>query len=138
MIGFTVLGEPRGWARARLGKGGSHHFTDKKTASYESTVGATAHAAMQKMGVSQFDGPVELQLHVWLKIPASWSNKKRIALEGSYAPKKPDQDNALKIVMDGLNGVAWRDDVQVCRVVSEKRYGSRPRVDVVIREAEDF
>lgn len=138
MIGFTVLGEPRGWARARLGKGGSHHFTDKKTASYESTVGATAHAAMKALGVAQFEGPVDLQLSVWLKIPASWSNKKRIAMEGTFAGKKPDIDNAVKIVMDGLNGVAWRDDVQVCRTTIEKRYASRPRIDVVIREAEDF
>lgn len=138
MIGFTVLGEPRGWARTRTAGPGGHHFTDKKTASYENMVAFTADQAMKALGVSQFEGPVDLTLNIWLKIPASWPKKKQAEMDGRFAPRKPDSDNSTKIVMDGLNGVAWRDDVQVCRLVVEKRYGVRPRVDVVIREAEDF
>jgi Holliday junction resolvase RusA-like endonuclease len=34
--------------------------------------------------------------------------------------RKPDIDNAIKLVMDGLNGVAWADDAQVTSVSAVK------------------
>lgn len=48
--------------------------------------------------------------------------------------KKPDIDNILKIIMDGLNGVAYHDDKQVVEVTIRKRYSSEPRVEVVLME----
>jgi Holliday junction resolvase RusA-like endonuclease len=33
-----------------------------------------------------------------------------------------DVDNMLKLILDGLNGVAWADDWQVVRVVADKLY----------------
>lgn len=36
--------------------------------------------------------------------------------------KKPDIDNILKIVLDGLNGVAYADDKQVIEVRCRKFY----------------
>ena len=41
--------------------------------------------------------------------------------------KTPDIDNLLKTVLDGLNGVAFRDDAQVCEVVASKRYAPAAR-----------
>ena len=35
---------------------------------------------------------------------------------------------------DAFNGVVWRDDSQVVRVVSEKRYSDRPGVLVTVKE----
>ena len=35
---------------------------------------------------------------------------------------------------DAFNGVIWRDDSQVVRVVSEKRYSDRPGVLVTVME----
>ena len=35
---------------------------------------------------------------------------------------------------DAFNGVVWRDDSQVVRVVSEKRYNDRPGVLVTVKE----
>lgn len=48
--------------------------------------------------------------------------------------KKPDADNVLKAVFDGMNGVVWVDDVQACGVVLRKRYAETPGVTVVVRK----
>jgi hypothetical protein len=49
--------------------------------------------------------------------------------------KKPDSDNVVKVVADSLNGIAYRDDVQLVDVSMRKFYAERPRVEVGIREA---
>ena len=118
MIVFTLMGAPRGWARARLS--GAHHFTDKATASYENKV---AHlAALEMRGAAPWEGPVYVQIEVEYDVPASWPKKRRAAAPGSPAPKKPDIDNCVKIILDGLNGVAFKDDAQVTDLRVTKRY----------------
>ena len=47
----------------------------------------------------------------------------------------PDIDNALKAIMDGLNGVAWRDDRQVVSASAERRRSEDERAEVTIRYA---
>lgn len=38
-------------------------------------------------------------------------------LKGRLSPtKKPDADNIIKIILDALNCVAYRDDAQICKV----------------------
>ena len=61
-------------------------------------------------------------------MPASWSAKKRTqALAGDIRPaKKPDSDNVIKAVCDGMNGVVWRDDVQAVEGSWRKVYGETP------------
>ena len=135
MLIFTVPGQPQGKGRPRIGRVGAHArmFTPAKTVSYE---GLIAHAAQQAMaGSPLFDGAVALTLALDCQIPASWSDKKRrAALAGEvYPTTKPDADNVLKAICDGLNGVAWRDDVQVVDVAMRKRYAAVPCVRVDIR-----
>lgn len=33
-----------------------------------------------------------------------------------FPTKKPDGDNIIKAILDALNGAAYRDDSQICRV----------------------
>ena len=47
---------------------------------------------------------------------------------------RPDLDNIVKLYADAFNSVVWRDDSQVVRVVSEKRYSDRPGVLVTVME----
>ncbi len=131
-IRFTVPGEPQGKGRPRIGKIGQHArmFTPAKTVAYE---GLVAHAAQQAMaGSAPLDGACRIELDVLCTVPASWSQRKqRDALAGLIRPtKKPDADNVLKAVCDGLNGVAWKDDVQAVEVVLRKAYGITPGVHV--------
>lgn len=48
-----------------------------------------------------------------------------------YHTAKPDKDNIEKLLTDALNGAAWVDDAQI-QGGGVKRYGSPPRIDVVL------
>ena len=48
---------------------------------------------------------------------------------------KPDLDNLAKAAADALNGLAYRDDSCITDLVVRKRYGTEPRLEVVIRDA---
>ena len=137
MIEFTVPGQPQGKGRARIGKIGQHArmFTPAKTVAYEGLIAHAAQAAMA--GRPLLDTPVELRLFIDVQVPASWSQKKqRQALAAEILPTtKPDADNVLKALNDGLNGVVWRDDVQVTDTIMRKRYSATPGLRVQIRPA---
>jgi Holliday junction resolvase RusA-like endonuclease len=56
-----------------------------------------------------------------------------MALAGEVLPTtKPDADNVVKAVFDGLNGVLWRDDVLVVDLRVRKRYAATPCVRVEV------
>ena len=44
-------------------------------------------------------------------------------------------DNIIKIICDGLNGIAWKDDAQVVEVSAAKTYAEFPSVTVYHRGA---
>lgn len=47
--------------------------------------------------------------------------------------KKPDIDNIIKIILDGLNGVMFDDDKQVVNVSATKVYTEQePKVEIQI------
>jgi Holliday junction resolvase RusA-like endonuclease len=133
-VQFTIPGAPVGKGRPRVAMRGkfAQHYTPEKTASYESLVKMAGFDAMQ--GRELYVDAVSVTLDVWVPIPASWSQRKRDqAVSGAIRPTtKPDLDNVTKAVFDGLNGIAWKDDVQVVRAVVTKRYSTTPRVEVSI------
>ena len=57
--------------------------------------------------------------------------------DSGWTTKKPDSDNVIKIVLDGLNKVAYHDDAQICKLSFEKRYSKIPRVEVKINKLEE-
>jgi len=69
-------------------------------------------------------------------MPKSDSKKKRAAkLAGEIRPtKKPDIDNCIKAIADSLNTIAYKDDTQIVKVVAEKRYSEKPRVEITIAD----
>ena len=49
---------------------------------------------------------------------------------------RPDLDKLLRAVLDGLTGVVFADDAQVCQVVTVKRYAEdQPCVVIVVSAA---
>ena len=132
MIKFTVFGEPVAQARPRVTRYGAYDLPKCKT--YKEQVALTAKVAMRGLLPSQ--GPIACHIHVYRGIPKSWGRAKREAAQsGKLLPtSRPDADNYLKGIMDGLKGVAWLDDSQVVRVVCEKAYSEQPRAVIEIRE----
>lgn len=128
---FVIPGRAQGKGRPRFARVGQHvrTYTDDKTARYENLVALAAREA----GCVPLDGPVALRISVEAVPPESWSKKRRAAaLEGAERPRKPDLDNCAKAIMDGLNGVAYRDDVQVGVLVVTKRYAATDCVIVTV------
>ena len=133
-VSFLVPGEPQGKGRPRVSTIGGHArmFTPAKTAAYEGLIATAGSAVMGSRELIK--GPVMIEIRILLSIPPSWSKKKQAAaLAGNVMPtKKPDFDNVLKAICDGLNGVVWKDDVQVVDVFAKKRFADTPGVHVRI------
>lgn len=129
-VSFVVPGEAVGKGRPRVSTIGGHArmFTPQKTANYESLIAMAAQAAMQ--GRDLIIGPVMVEMKIFVSVAASWSKKKTAeALQGLVMPtKKPDADNVLKAICDGINGIVFKDDVQVVNVSMSKRFGETPGV----------
>lgn len=89
---------------------------------------------MRKNGFQSIqDGPIDISINNFVKIPNSWSQKKKIAFEGSPCISKPDLDNYAKFYFDVLNGIAYTDDKQITRCYLEKAYSIHPRVEICIK-----
>lgn len=140
VIELVIPGVPVAKGRARFrhiktkgGKEFTSTYTPAKTRDYENLVKMAASDAM--MGRPPFAYPIELEVLLYLPVPASWSARKQsAALCGAIAhTKKPDADNCLKAIKDGLNKIAWEDDSQVMRVSIFKGYSSAPRAIVRIK-----
>ncbi|BBH13391.1 RusA family crossover junction endodeoxyribonuclease [Chromobacterium haemolyticum] len=136
-ISFFVPGAPVGKGRPKVSSRGgkfARMYTPEKTANYESLIALAAQEAMD--GNPLISGPADVEISMFLPVPTSWSKKKQAAaLQGQvYPTKKPDADNVIKAIFDGINGVVWVDDVQACDIVVRKRYADKPGVEVTVRE----
>jgi len=108
------------------------HYTPDETANYEKAVQLHGAVALKAAGLGRFEGAVLLRLEISVPVPASWPrSRQQMALGGQLLPTiKPDGDNVIKAVCDGLNGVAWDDDVQVTDYQVSRRYAAVPGVRV--------
>lgn len=108
MIAICVIHDnPAPKGRARVTDHGA--YTPPKTAAWEERVG------WAYKGKPFFTGPVGLRITFY------------------RGRKGADIDNLLKSTMDGLNGVAYGDDVQVVYVEMHKRIDRKnPRVELEI------
>ena len=128
---FNIEGDPVGKARPRFAKGRT--YTPKKSADYEKRI---AEKAREAMGSSEpLDTPVAVYIYANHAIPASYSKKRyNDCLSRLDRPNKPDLDNTVKAVLDALNGIVYKDDVQVVSIHATKRYDSIASVHVVVKE----
>ena len=131
---FFVPGEPvaKGRPRASTIGGKARLYTPAKTQNYENLVRIACAIIIDV----PLPGPCAVSVTAVLPIPQSWSKKRaQAALDGSERPtKRPDLDNYLKAILDGMNGVAFSDDSQVVEIGARKQYGARPGVWVELRQ----
>lgn len=135
MITFTIPGKPQPKQRPRVTKRGIT-YTPKETLLYEAQVAEAAQKS-ELLPQSPTENPLKLILWCYMPIPKSWSKgKQEEARRGKIFPtSRPDIDNLAKIIMDALNGIAYKDDAQIVQLVINKRYSDEPRMEVLIDKA---
>lgn len=133
IVTFKVFGEPVAKGRPRFTKTG-RTYTPKKTHDYESEVAMMAKAAM---GTSEpLETPVAVYVYVTFPVPPSYSNKRREACLKGFERhmKRPDLDNCVKAVTDGMNGIVYKDDSQITSIHATKVWGDVGMVEIMVKE----
>lgn len=136
MSGITIRvpGDPvaKGRPRATAIGGHARMYTPASTRAYEQRVAAAAREAMAK--APPMDGAMSVSIEITVQIPVSWTKAKRAdALAGLVMPTgRPDLDNLVKALTDACNGIVWRDDAQIVRLMAEKRYGEQPGASISV------
>lgn len=130
MLKIVIPGEPKAKARPRMSTRTGRAYTPQETVNYENWV----KLCYQEQGKEYLEGEIVATINAYYGIPKSTSKKKTaLMLEDEIRPtKKPDLDNIVKGVLDSLNGIAYKDDSQVVKVISEKFYSEQPRVELIL------
>lgn len=138
--GFYVEANPFGKQRPRYPRRGGRPYTPKETVEYEKLVMAAYLSKFAETEPYGRDTSICLDVIAYYPIPKSYSKKKRQdCLYGHVGVnKKPDGDNILKVIADGLNGIAFEDDKQIDLFSIRKEWtgASVGRVFVLISEKE--
>lgn len=141
-VQVVVYGSPQGKGRPRSrvvtpeGKASFvTHYTPTKTRRYEELISESGKTAMQQQGLKPFEGPLTMDMCAFMPVPDSWPAWRReAALAGLIVPTvKPDFDNLMKTI-DGLNGVCFKDDVQIVGVTFDKYYSDQPSLLITLTE----
>lgn len=131
---FLIEGPPKGKGRPRVTKNGT--FTPRETLDYERQV-VNAWRSVAGDWMAAPGQPVAVRVIAYFDIPKSHPKWKREKEASGYLKptKKPDADNIAKIIMDGLNGVAYNDDAQVTSLYVGKAFSPiGPFVEVSLSE----
>jgi Holliday junction resolvase RusA-like endonuclease len=106
-------------------------YTDERTRNYESQL---RYAGQQVMADRPpITEPVTVEIEARFQIPVSFSKRKKAeAKMGLIWPaKRPDVENIAKL-MDGLNGVVWKDDRQIVVETIRKVYAENPGLTIIV------
>lgn len=132
-VTFTIHGAP--FAKQRPRSGFNKHigravtYNTAANEAFEGTVAGVAAGVFPE----PLQGPVSITVEAVFCPAASWSKKRRAAAMGQPHTQKPDGDNILKAIKDGLNRIAWADDAQVADSRVVKRWGERAETRVTVK-----
>ena len=131
---FEVEGDIKGKARPRVNSYTGIVYTPNNTKDYENLI--KQFFVIKYPRYIPFENRVHISIVAYFKIPKNTSKKnENLMLENSISPtKKPDIDNVVKIVLDALNKMAFKDDNQVTKIDVEKRYGEKEKIVIRIEE----
>lgn len=111
---FTVPGEPVAMGRPRFTRSG-RVYIPKKTQDAINNIASYAAENINERGIEE---PIHMSVVFYFKRPKRMKRGPSV-----YKATKPDIDNCLKTVMDGINrsGI-WKDDNQVVSMSADKLY----------------
>ena len=114
---LNIMPVPKG--RPRYANG--HAYTPKRTREYEELIRNSWRHGM-------LEGPLFVEMFFNFPIP----KKGNPLWIGQPHLKRPDLDNLVKAVLDGLQGTAFKDDSEICMINASKTYNTDPYVAVRI------
>ena len=84
--------------------------------------------------------PTKFVCRCYLPIPKSMNSLEKILAELGfiYPTSKPDADNLVKTYCDMIQDTILYDDSLVVKMVSEKYYSTKPRIEIDISFMEDY
>lgn len=124
ILQFQVPLKAAAKARPRLGEGG-RVYTPAKTRTYERQVKQFCHVAMLQARVKMLEEPLAVIIQCYFRP----QNQARI---DTPCASRPDVDNLAKSLLDGMNGILFRDDAQVCKLIVEKWWGLPERSNIIV------
>lgn len=134
MYEFEMIGSIVGKARPRMNTRTGRAYTPTKTKLYEYSL--RQWFCMNYPNFKPIEGRVKVSIIAYFEVPKSTSKKKEVEmLSNNISPtKKPDIDNIVKIVLDGMNKFAFKDDTQVVELKVKKQYAETSKIYIKIEE----
>lgn len=117
--------EPVAASRPRVTKSG-HTYYPEKYRKFKEDI----KIYLQDKELKYIEGAIKLEVEFYMPIPKSYSKKQKVDMEGSWHIKRPDTDNLMKAVKDGLEGKIYADDSRVAHEIGKKIYSRNPRIEV--------
>lgn len=115
-IYFTINEKPVAKARPRTGRFGI--YTPQKTKQFEQIVALKFKSKYPNHKL--IDYPISLEIVFYYPPPKHWSQEKKYSL--CCKATKPDIDNLIKSVLDGMNNVVYTDDKLIYKITASKYY----------------
>lgn len=136
---IIIEGKPTAKARPRFCRRGEYIGTYKQKGEQglEDIFKYEAKEQLLMQGLTDtlpLDAKIKLSLYFQFEAPASYSKKKKEAMRGMYHMNKPDIDNLLKFYLDGLNGILYKDDSQICRLQEVYKIWAETAMTVIMVE----
>ncbi len=134
MYEFEVPGKITGKARPRVNTETGRAYTPASTKEYELLIKQYFKIKYPRYEILQ--GRIAVKIIACFAIPKSTSQKqKTLMLENKISPtKKPDIDNIVKIILDALNKMAFKDDSQITKIQVEKLYAEEEKIKINLEE----
>lgn len=130
---FEIKEKAIGKQRPRYSSKTHRMYTPTKTSTFEEKV-KWAFKSKYNIETELSTKPFKAKIIAVFKPTKSLSQKKKEELLYSEYTKKPDADNIAKIILDSLNGLAYKDDNQVAELLVLKQYGDLNRIIVELEE----
>lgn len=131
---FEVPGKVIGKGRPRLNTYTGSVYTPTKTKDYETLI--EQYFLIKYPRFKILEGRVKVNIIAYFNIPkATKKSDVDKMLSNEISPtKKPDIDNIVKVILDAMNKIAFKDDTQITKLEVEKKYGKEEKVCVKIEE----
>ncbi len=133
-IETVIYVEPTAKARPRSRIVGRHvqTYTPAKTRHAEQMIGAMIRTQVMAIGAFPDGAPLRIEATFYRLRP------KHLAKRVTMPVSRPDWDNYAKLLTDALEKFVYRNDSQICTALIKKRFGSPPRIELILELDPDW